>query len=343
MQKNSKKSGLALKPQRILLIRTDRIGDVVLTLPMIDVLNHNYPYAKIDFLVNERIYDLISDYPNINKVHTIEKVTASGIMRLSRENNYDLAVVVHPEFRIALGLFLGGVKHRLGTAYRWYSFLFNIKHYQHRKDSIKHELEYNLDLLIELNCIGLKQLKPVIKVKGNLYDKLKEKLLDEGADITREFIVVHIPSLGSAKVWSDDNFIELIKMILSDLMCEFNIILTGTYDDAAQVNRVVSNLPENKRVFTVLDLNLSELAALLKMASLFIGNSTGPIHIAAAVGTFVIGLYSPVKVESHLRWGPYTGKKKLFAPVEDDNTRDVMDDIEPGEVFSFVKNYMVRN
>jgi len=65
--------------------------------------------------------------------------------------------------------------------------------------------------------------------------------------------------------------------------------------------------------------------------------------IAAAVETFVIGLYSPVKVESPVRWGPLTDKKKIFVPEKDDDSRDVMDDIEPEEVFSFIKNYMINN
>jgi len=54
-------------------------------------------------------------------------------------------------------------------------------------------------------------------------------------------------------------------------------------------------------------------------------------------------LYSPVKVESPVRWGPLTEKKKIFVPDEDDSSRDVMNDIEPGEVYNFVNNYMELN
>ena len=118
--------------------------------------------------------------------------------------------------------------------------------------------------------------------------------------------------------------------------------MTGTKEDEAQINNIVSKAEKNDRVFSVFDLNLRELAALLKKVKLFIGNSSGPIHIAAAVGTFVIGLYSPVKVESPVRWGPYTEKKKIFVPAADDNSRDVMDDIKPNKVFEFVKTFMLR-
>jgi len=102
-------------------------------------------------------------------------------------------------------------------------------------------------------------------------------------------------------------------------------------------------LPADSRIFGVFDLNLKELAAILNNATLFVGNSTGPMHIAAAVGTFVVGLYSPVKVESPVRWGPLTEKKKIFVPDEDDSSRDVMNDIEPNEVYNFINNYMELN
>jgi len=310
---------------------------------MIDVLKQNYPDAKIDFLVNKRVYDLVSDYPNINKVHAIEKVTVSSVKQLCKENNYDLAIVVSPSFQIAFGLFLAGVKYRLATAYRWYSFFFNIKHYQHRKDSIKHELEYNLDLLKELNYNKTDKLKPVLKVENDVLERVKGKLFERGIEASKDFIVIHAPSLGSAKVWSDSNFIKLINMILADDSLKFNIILSGTNEDTVQVNRIVDELGRDDRVFSVLDLNLRELAALLKTAKMFIGNSTGPIHIAVAVGTFVIGLYSPVRVESPTRWGPYTDKKKIFVPDKDDYSKDVMDDIKPEEVFEFVRNHIINN
>jgi hypothetical protein len=53
-----------------------------------------------------------------------------------------------------------------------------------------------------------------------------------------------------------------------------------------------------------------------------------------------VGLYSPVKVESAVRWGPLTDNKKIFQPVKDRNDADVMDEIDPQEVFNFISNFM---
>lgn len=309
---------------------------------MVDALRQNYPDALIDLLVNRRVYDLVFDYPNINKVHTIEKVTAGGIKRICRSGNYDLAIAVHPKLQIALGLLLGGIKYRLGSGYRWYSFLFNIRHFEHRKEATEHESTYNLHLLDELNCVYPKELKPRLQVQSEWVQKLKSRLSSIGVKESADILVIHVPSLGSAKVWSEKNFISLINLILNDDSINANVILTGTKGDAAQVKRVVDSVDRQDRVFAVLDLDLKELRALLSICELFVSNSTGPIHIAAAVGAYVVGFYSPVKVESQVRWGPLTDRKRIFAPIEDTDLRDVMDDIKPEEVFREIKGILIN-
>ena len=306
---------------------------------MVDTLHANYPDAKIDFLVNNRTAELVSDYSNINKVHAIEKETAGEIKNICMENRYDLAVIVYPRFKTALGVFLGGVKYRLGTRNRWYSFLFNIRHPQHRKHSIKHEMEYNLDLLNEINCLELKDLKPSLNVKDEYIIKIKKVLSIRGLEAG--YIVIHIPTLSSAKVWSDSNFVKFINLLSQNE--KLNVVLTGTENDKPHVDSILDQLQNKTGIFTLYGLSLNELAALIKLSKMFISNSTGPIHIAAAVGTFVVGLYSPVKVESPVRWGPVTDKKKIFVPEKDDDSRDVMDDINPEDVYEFVSDFIKNN
>ncbi|HEY3250539.1 MAG TPA: glycosyltransferase family 9 protein [Ignavibacteria bacterium] len=303
---------------------------------MVDTLHANYPDAEVDFLVNKRVAELVSNYSNINKVHAIEKETAGEIKRICKANGYDLAIIVHPTFKISIGVYLAGVKHRLGTRNRWYSFLFNIRHPQHRKYSLKHEMEYNLDLLDAINCFRIKGLKPSLNVRNEYTDTIKEMLTMK--NIEQEFIIIHIPSLGSAKVWSDNNFVKLINLLVENE--NPNIVLAGTEQDKLHIASILSQFQNKGRIFAFYGLSLNELAALIKLSKLFISNSTGPIHIAAAVGTFVVGLYSPVKVESPVRWGPVTDKKKIFAPEKDDDSRDVMDDIKVNDVADFILDFL---
>lgn len=295
-------------------------------------------------LVQSRVYELIEDYPSIDNVIKVDVVTVSGIKKICKLGKYDLAIAVYPDFALALGLKLGGVKYRLGTGYRWYSFLFTLKHYQHRKEALKHESRYNLHLLEELNLFSNKELQPVLKVSDEYLRKAMSKVIESNPGKlfteTESYIVIHIPSLGSAKVWSSENFRNLLYLLLSNKNSDYKIIFTGTEEEKQQIFGVLDNYIDDKRILTALNLNLKELAALLSRAKLFLGNSTGPVHIAAAVGTFVVGLYSPVKVESPVRWGPLTANKKIFVPQKDDDTRDVMNDIKPEEVYLFIKLYM---
>lgn len=310
---------------------------------MVDVLKHNFPKTGVDFLVNNRVAELILDYPNISKVHSIEKDSIKVLKRIFKENQYDLAIVVHPNFSIAIALFQSGIKKRLGTGYRWYSFMFNLKRYQHRKYSEKHEMEYNLDLLKEIGCEIPAGIKPVLNVKDETIGLLQSKINNSGIKLDDNFIIIHPGSLKSAKEWGNKNFSELINLILDDNNLKIKIVLTGSVDENEMLDSLLQKITSKDKVIKITNINLNELAALIKCSKLFISNSTGPLHIAAAVGTFVIGFY-PDKTETNAaRWGPYTDKKKVFSSGLKDNKSKFLDDIEPGEVFNFIKSYINSN
>lgn len=306
---------------------------------MVDVLKHNFPETCVDFLVNNRVAELILDYPNISKVHSIEKDSIRVLKQVFKENNYDLAIVVHPDFSIAMALLLSGIKKRLGTGYRWYSFLFNIKRYQHRKHSEKHEMEYNLDLLKEIGCEIPAGIKPVLSVKDETIALLKSKINTSGLNIEEDFLIIHPGSLKSAKGWGNKNFAELINLLLDDSSLITKVVLTGSNDENQMIENLLQKITPKNKVVNITNVNLKELTALIKCSKMFISNSTGPIHIAAAVGTFVIGLY-PAKTETNAtRWGPYTDKKKVFSSQLKNDEAEFLDDIKPGEVYNFVKTY----
>jgi heptosyltransferase III len=307
---------------------------------MIDTLKQNYPNALVDFLINKRVYELVQNYPNINKVHALEKDSIRDILHICKEGNYDIAVIVRPLFSVALAVFLAGVKIRLGTGYRWYSFLFNLRHYQHRKYSVKHELEYNLDLLNELNCIRLNDVSPRLAVEESVTKNVIWKLKEKKINLSKPLIIIHPGSLGSAMTWSVENFVELIRMLAEDKNFDFSLVVTGTKSDQRSLNIIAEAAGD--KVLIINDLGLKEFAAICKLSKMFVSNSTGPIHIAAAVGTFCVGLFSPVKTESAKRWAPYTDKKMIFSPeVTNKHVPDnIMDKITPEKVYEFINNYM---
>jgi len=140
-------------PKNILIVRTDRIGDVVLTLPVASTIKKHFPGCRVSLLVRRYTKALDENNPFIDEIITLEEkegkpsVPANVAML---KNRFDACIVAFPTYPLALILFLSNIPVRIGTGYRWYSFLFNKKVYEHRKYGEHHELEYNIRLLQQI-------------------------------------------------------------------------------------------------------------------------------------------------------------------------------------------------
>jgi heptosyltransferase-2 len=297
--------------QNILVVRTDRIGDVILTLPTIEALKLNFPQARVAMLVNSYTAGLVEGSANVllyNKGNR-PKPFFEMLSEL-RSERFDAGIVAFPRFRIALLLWLAGIPVRVGTGYRWYSFLFNKKIYEHRKTVEKHEAEYNLSLLKGLGC----EISSIPEVKIVISEQERKKASDIRRSLrildSDQMVLLHPGSGGSARTWNPDNF----SFLAAELEKKgFSVVITGGEPEKHLVHSVAQKAGEGVTPF-VSTLSLKEFAAFIQTAKLFVANSTGPLHIAAAVQTPVIGFYAPVQVMSPKRWGPLTEKKEIFIP-----------------------------
>jgi ADP-heptose:LPS heptosyltransferase len=245
-------------PENLLIVRTDRIGDVVLSLPLAGIIKKKYPKCRITFLVREYTKSLASNHPFIDQIITLDteadKILLLRNVRKIKQYNFDASIIVYPTFITSLIIFLSGIKRRIGTGYRWYSPLFNIK-------------------------------------------------------ITGPFIIIHPGSGGSSVDLPISKFRELINLI--DRQFSVPIALTGSAAereicDSLKINNNVKNFAGQ--------FNLDELTAFIDRSFLFIANSTGPLHIAAALGKYTIGFYPRISACAAKRWGPYSNKAVIFEP-----------------------------
>ncbi|MFN3871364.1 MAG: glycosyltransferase family 9 protein [Ignavibacterium sp.] len=304
--------------KNILIVRTDRIGDVVLSLPLARIIKEKYPDAKVTFLVREYTKALPVNNPFIDEVITLEEKSSKVLFKKNvcklRQKKFDTAFIVYPTFRISLIIFLSGIKNRIGSGYRLYSFLFNKKIFEHRKDAVKHELEYNLSLLSAIgiqNTGGINNVSFDLNVSKSSLKKVDEILNSVGINKNEKFIVIHPGSGGSAVDLPIDKFKELIKLLTDK---KYKIVLTGSERETELCNK----LTLNEFVFNLAGrFNLEALIALISKSSMLVANSTGPIHIAAALNKYTFGFYPKVKVCSAQRWGPYTDKKFIYEPELD--------------------------
>lgn len=312
---------------------------------MISALRKCFPDAYIAVLVRRYTGDIVGGNPDVNELLWYDGedglVPMKDIAATLRERHFDAAIVVYPRFRLAWLMWRAGIPIRIGTGYRFYSFLFNRKVFEHRKDAQRHELEYNLRLLEELDCECEIGSSPnfFIEVPSDAHNRI-EKLLDEaGISKGESFIIIHPGSGGSAREWSPRNFGLLAAKLIEKRGVK--ALVTGGRGDEAKVAEVV-HASGGRAIPIVNQVSLKEFAALIRRSQLFVANSTGPLHLAVAMKTPVVGLYPQHTAMSAKRWGPYTDKKVVFVPerpldcnvcVENNSACECMATISVDEVF----------
>ncbi|HTR81580.1 MAG TPA: glycosyltransferase family 9 protein [Bacteroidota bacterium] len=335
--------------KNILLVRTDRIGDVILSLPMLPLLRRRFPSAKISVLVREYTRELVEHHSCVDEVLVYEHEDSLrslwAILSNVRRRKFDAAIIPYPRFRPALISFLAGVRLRVGSGYRWYSFLFNRRVFEHRKDARRHEVEYNINLLrvLDVPTDG----PPAFEFTATQTAKKSVDSVLAQYDIkpSERFAVLHPGSGGSAREWRPENFSDLGSRLNA---VGIKVVVSGGRGEEKLVQKVVDGI-KGFSAAVVGRLSLTELGALISRADVFVSNSTGPMHIAAVVGTPVVGFFPPMIQCSPVRWGPYTEKKKIF--VADNNrcplcqggacrSNVCMDEISVDQAFHAVKELL---
>jgi ADP-heptose:LPS heptosyltransferase len=320
------------KPKNILIVRTDRIGDVVLSLPLAGLIKKHYPDCKVSFLLRDYTKEIIYSHPHIDEILILKeengKIPVNSNVEQLMEKSFDSCIIVYPTLITGLIVFLSRIKVRVGSGYRWYSFLFNRRVYEHRKYAEKHELEFNVSLLKVFGINEIVTRNNVIfdiKINPAALEHVKGTLNSYGVNLNTKLIIAHPGSGGSAVDLPLEKFAKIVSF-LNDIE-EVTVIITGS-EDEKKICELVSG--DTNVINLAGKFSLSELAALISCSSVFISNSTGPIHIAAALGNFIIGFYPKILACSQERWGPYTKNKAVFLPEIDckDCTREQCEQLD---------------
>jgi len=307
-----------MKPENLLLIRSDRIGDVILSLPLAEIIKKHYPDCRITFLLRDYTKDLASANPFIDEVLVLKEtdgeIDIKSNLKMLVEKNFDTCITVYPTFRIAWLVFRSAIKYRIGSGYRWYSLLFNKKVYEHRKYADKHELEYNVNLLKEIGIdeqISKDNIHFFIDIEKSVDEKISKALLENGIKTEKAIVIVHPGSGGSAVDLPIEKFKTLIEKLVES---KVQVIITGSESEKDLCESLVIN---NSVKNFAGKFSLKELTALINKADVFVSNSTGPIHIAAALNKYTIGFYPYLTACLPKRWGPYSNKSKIYMPESD--------------------------
>lgn len=289
--------------KRILVVRPDRIGDVVLVTPLLRSLRESFPDAYIGAVVrsytkavlegNKRINTIITDDPDgadagfkgfWNKVKEI------------RSHAFDTALLVFPTQRTAYMLWAAGIKKRIGVGHVLYEVITFMSSIGSRKFvPLRHEADYALDFARKLKS-------PILYPNPEIFLSDEEKHWAQAEfarlSIRRPIVAMHPQSGGSAPNWRIERYVELAEKLIKE---GISVVATGSPED------VVKNAPL-VATYGVVDVigryPLRELICLLSQVDVCVSASTGPMHIAAALGTKTVSLFCPLPACSPALWGP---------------------------------------
>jgi len=302
---------------RILITRTDRIGDLVLTTPLFKALRERFPQAHLAALVFCGHREIVEGNPFLDEVILYDKKGSErslwGQFRFSRKlraKKFDLVIHAHGTNRMHLAAWLAGIPIRIGYDRRMPWALTHV-HAYNKKEGQKQESEYLFELLEPLGISRPDEIAPFFPVTPNSARRLDDLLAAFSVPRDLPWIVLNPSASDVTKMWPAERFGALVTKMQQDRPYVFFVI--GTSQDQALAARI-------QRVTTALlidltgQLSLGMLGALLKKGALLVSNDSGPVHIAAAVGTPVVsifGRYAPGLGPN--RWQPLAKRSRVVA------------------------------
>lgn len=304
--------------KNILIVRTDRIGDVVLTVPAIRAIRKNFPDARLTVLLSPLTFDLLKGLDFIDEILVDDRRGPHKglwgflrLIRMLRQKKFDLAVIYHTKKRTNLACFWANIPYRLGYKNNKYGVLLNHPVEDIRHKGHKHEAQYCLDLL---NNIGIQSNELFLEIRKdqNTDNWIIDFLRSKGIETSEELVVLHPAASDPTKQWPKENFAELVNE-MHRKKNSIRYIIIGTKE-----NRHLARDIQNKSDVEILDTTgmflISQLVSLLARAKLLISNDSGPVHIAAALGTPVVSIFTRNQPGINpQRWQPLGEKNRVVS------------------------------
>ncbi len=300
---------------KALIARTDRLGDVVLSLPVFSDLKARHPGWELHALVAPEASPLVENDPGVARVWTARERELPALAAELAAARFDAAVLLHYRQRLAAALRRAGVPRLIGPLSKWSSWLLlNEGVRQGRSRVQRHERDYNVLLARRLEGRGPPPdagppPDPRLRLTAAQIEAGR-RFRAEGAPGARALVYVHPGSGGSALNWPPERFGAVAARLAA--VPGVRVLLTGGAADAAIVAR--AQAAAGPAVASVAGrFDLRSFLSLLAAGDLLIGPSTGPLHMAAALGLAVVGVYPPLPAQSAARWGPLGPRAQTVA------------------------------
>lgn len=303
-------------PKRIVVSRTDRIGDVVLSLPLLGLLRLRWPQTELWFLTRRYTRPIAEASEHVDRVidwPDHDGATDDDRTAILVETGADVLLHLFPRREIAVAGRRAAIPRRIGTSRRWFHWLTCTERVSvSRKRSTLNEAQLNLRIaaplldrtdyaLTELvPHIGLTRIPPLDPRWGALIDPHRFNLL------------LQPMTGGTVPAWPLERFAALASILPAD---RYRIFITGSSSEGAALRPWLATLPPH--VVDVTGQPLDQLMSFAAAADGAVAASTGPLHIAAALGVRTLGLYPARETRVLGRWQPLGAQAEVVMPADD--------------------------
>ncbi len=309
---------------KILIVKLSAIGDVIHTLPSLNAIRKHYPDAHITWLVEEAASSLVVGHEALNRVIISKRKQwikkkfgpsclnnikeAYQFIKELRDTEYDLIIDFH-------GLLKSGVLIALARGKRKIGFNKGMEHMEHSYIFLNERIPpVNMDnhallrSLMLINAIGIKSKEIEYKIPVSDHTRILTDELLERHGIKDPGILVAMNPVAKweTKLWDNRKFALLADRLIEKYNA--SVIFTGSQSDKSTIDNIMSCMSQSG-VNLAGETTLKTLAALYEKTKILISTDTGPMHMAAAVGTPVIALFGPT---APWRTGPFGSEHKIL-------------------------------
>jgi ADP-heptose:LPS heptosyltransferase len=322
--RRSKKSRIPVP--RILLVRPDHLGDLVMTTPVLQALREQAPNAHITMMVGPWSGAVVERHPALNQLLTCSfpgfqratqkplepYIVLSKMARQLRNQHYDLAINLRPDFWWGAALlYLARIPHRIGYAIEPSTpFLTQALPFPPAEHATISSLRLTSAGLQTLGYPALEA--PYRPERYPLYFKPRQEeqqwvtqyLLNAGIRPADPVVVIHPGTGGEVKLWRTEawSYIANILTTKKFLSLPAKIVLTGSPKERPMLEQIAQGMTAAPLLMT--NMTVGQLAALLACAQLVLGVDNGPLHLATAQDTPTLRLFGPTDTHIFGPWGP---------------------------------------
>ena len=296
--------------QTVLVIRPDRLGDVVLSTPVYETLKKAFPHLHISVLVDSGQAELLADNPNISQVFAFDPKQPLNAFRQLRDEQFDLALTLNKKFSATATFFTlcSGAKIRVGYNHPENAWAHNIR--VSLEGPSRHESENNLDLLWAL---GIEEIQSQPRLYFNSAETRKIADLMQQYRPTREQPVVMVKSGTRIAKWGWrwEKFQTVIERLLE--LDKAQVWLVNGPGEEAELQTAIANMQRKPQLLPLL--TAKELALLMQECDVLLCNHTGIMHLASAVDKPVCVIFKHGEIK---RWGPLNSGSVVLEERDDD-------------------------